>query len=132
MLLLLTTRFASAADLRSLTTLKENKQQVQMLAETKAEIDSKAVIEQVAGDFKPIYKTDDPHGIALMMLGLFLIPFSQVLLWKNEKKAVTFAELIVRARKACISVDHEKPNEYNDYSLVHVTGKTNNSEDLCD
>ena len=97
-----------------------------MLAETKSDS------EEASGGYQPIYKTSDPHGIALMMLGLFLIPFSQVLLWKNEKKAVTFSQLIVRARKACISVDHEKPNEYNDYSLVHITGKTNNSEDLCD
>jgi len=79
-----------------------------------------------------MYKTDDPHGIALMMLGLFLIPFSQVLLWKNEKKAVTFAKLIVRARKACTSVDPNKPNEVSDYNLVHITGMTSNSEDLCD
>ena len=91
MLLLLTTRFANATDLRSLQALKENKQQVQMLAETKAEIETNSVSEEAPSGYKPLYKTDDPHGIALMMLGLFLVPFSQVLLWKNEKKAVTFA-----------------------------------------
>ena len=52
-----------------------------------------------------MYKTDDPHGIALMLLGFFLVPFSQVLLWKNEKKAVTFAKLITEARQACVKAD---------------------------
>lgn len=120
-----------AADLRSLSTQHLSKFDApestgcyQNLAQTKADVSE--------ASYNPVYKTDDPHGIVLMMFGLFLIPFSQVLLWKNEKKAVTFAKLISRARKACISVQHNKPSEYNDYSLVHVTGKTSNCEDLCD
>mgnify|MGYP007086986951 CR=1 FL=1 len=80
---LLCSHFAHAADLRVLNASKESeKSQIQLLAETKTE---------TSDAYTPVYKTDDPHGIVLMMLGVFLVPFSQVLLWKNEKKAVTFA-----------------------------------------
>ena len=67
-----------------------------------------------------------------MLLGFFLVPFSQVLLWKNEKKAVTFAKLITEARQACVKADCDEPSEENDYKLVHVTGTAENSINLCD
>lgn len=67
-----------------------------------------------------------------MLFGLFLIPFSQVLLWKNEQKAVTFAQLISHARKACISVDSDCPSEENKGKLVHIKGTTYNNTNLCD
>ena len=96
--LLLSTNFVVfAADLRSLKPFKELDQQIHLLAETKSE--------STDAGYTPVYKTEDPHGIVLMIFGAFLIPFSQILLWKNERKAVTFAQLIVRGRKACISVD---------------------------
>ena len=37
---------------------------------------------------------DDPYGIGGFIVGCFMIPFSLVLLWKNEKKIVTYAKLI--------------------------------------
>ena len=82
--------------------------------------------------FKPLYKTDDPHGVCLMLLGFFLIPFSLTILWKNEKKAVTFAQLIKRARKACTSSDPNSPLDENEFKLVHVSGRTQNKVDLSD
>ena len=85
-----------------------------------------------SSEYKPLYKTDDPHGIAAMILGLFLVPFSQVLLWKNERKAVTFARMISIARKACVSADKDQPTQDNDRKLVHISGTTNNQIDLCD
>ena len=45
-------------------------------------------------DFKPIYTTDDSYGIGLMVFGFMLIPFSQIVLWKNEQRAVRFAYLL--------------------------------------
>jgi hypothetical protein len=67
-----------------------------------------------------------------MLLGLFLVPFSQVLLWKNERKAVTFARLLDRAKKACISANSAEPDEGNDHGLVHISGTTFNNINLCD
>lgn len=87
---------------------------------------------EVQDGFKPLYKTDDPHGVCLMLLGFFLIPFSLTILWKNEKKAVTFAQLIKRARKACTSSDPNSPLDENEFKLVHVSGRTQNKVDLSD
>lgn len=86
----------------------------------------------VPADFEPIYKTDDPYGVALMMLGFFLIPLSQVIIWKNEQRAVKFAELIYRARKACIPADCNNPKDELMYKLIHITGTTSNNTNLCD
>ena len=43
-------------------------------------------------------KDDDPWGIGSFFFGCLLIPFSLVLLWKNEKKLVTFAKMNDEAR----------------------------------
>ena len=85
-----------------------------------------------SSQFTPIYKADDPYGIGLMLLGLFLVPFSQVLLWKNERKAVTFARLLTRAKNSCISANSAEPDEGNDLGLVHISGTTFNNINLCD
>ena len=68
-----------------------------------------------------------------MMLGLILIPFSQVILWKNEGRAVSFARLFNHARNACIKVDPTQPvNQEHEYQLVHMSGKVHNEVNLCD
>ena len=79
-----------------------------------------------------MYKAEDPQGIAMMILGLFLLPLSQVMLWKNEKKAVTFARLIARAKKACISANCADPDDAHDLELVHISGTAFNNVNLCD
>ena len=59
-------------------------------------------------------------------IGCFLIPFAFALLWKNEKKLVTYTKCIATAKKECVPIDTEKPIEDNDMALVHCTGKTRN------
>ena len=63
---------------------------------------------------------------------MFLIPFSLVLLWNNEKKVVTFAELIVQDRKAVMTVSAEEPDDANDFKLVHMTGVAVPKETITD
>ena len=68
-----------------------------------------------------------------MMLGLILIPFSQVILWKNEGRAVSFSRLFNHARNACIKIDPIQPiNEEHEFQLVHMSGKVHNEVNLCD
>ena len=55
-------------------------------------------------------------------LGLFFIPFSLAILWKNEKRKVTFANLTDKARNICHSVEDNKPNSELEFKLVHVSG----------
>ena len=61
-----------------------------------------------------------------------MIPFSLVLLWNNEKKVVTFAELIVQGRKAVMTVSAEEPDDANDLKLVHMTGEAVTKETMVD
>ena len=61
-----------------------------------------------------------------------MIPFSLVLLWKNEKKLVTYAKVMNAARKECVTVDAAEIDGGNDYNLVHVIGTTENAEDIVD
>ena len=61
-----------------------------------------------------------------------MIPFSLVLLWNNEKKVVTFAELIVQGRKAVMTVSAEEPDDANDLKLVHMTGEAVTKETMMD
>ena len=63
---------------------------------------------------------------------MFLIPFSLVILWNNEKKVVTFAELIVQGRKAVVTVNAEEPDDANDFKLVHMTGDAVTKETMVD
>lgn len=74
----------------------------------------------------------DSYGFGEFILGCIMIPFSLVLLWKNEKKIVTYAKVITEARGECRNVETESPVEDNDYMLVHCTGTTENAEELTD
>ena len=74
----------------------------------------------------------DPFGIGGFFTGLLMVPFALVLLWKNEKKLVTYSKCMARAAKECITVDSKQLNEINDFKLVHVTGKTENKADIVD
>jgi len=65
-------------------------------------------------------------------LACFLIPFAIVLLWKNEKKLVTYTCCVDKAANECVPVNIEDPNEMNNYKLVYLSGKTENKTSLCD
>ena len=71
--------------------------------------------------------SSDDFGFASFVIGCFLIPFSLVLLWKNEKKVVTFAKCMDQGRKFVRSVDCEDPDDANEFELVHLTGETVNN-----
>ena len=43
----------------------------------------------------------DKYGMGSFILGCVLIPFSLVLLWKNEKKLVTYAKVMATAKEEC-------------------------------
>lgn len=67
------------------------------------------------------------------MLGLFLIPFSLVMLWKNEKKLVTYARLLGTAKKEFKEVkDVTNPLDEQDLDLVFCTGQTENAQAIPD
>ncbi len=78
----------------------------------------------------PIYTSDEPYGICLILLGIFIVLFSLIILWKNERRAVTLASLTYIARKACISADPVQPKEEHLLKLVHISGTAKNKEDL--
>ena len=61
-----------------------------------------------------------------------MIPFSLVLLWKNEKKLVTYAKVINAIQKECVTIDPEKVEGTNVYNLVHVVGTTEHADDIVD
>ena len=61
-----------------------------------------------------------------------MIPFSLALLWKNEKKIVTYAKVIAEARKECRVLKGDVPLDENDYELVHLSGTTENPDSLTD
>lgn len=75
---------------------------------------------------------DDPWGIGRFCIGCFLVPFSLVLLWKNEKKVVTFAKCMDLGRKNVRTVDPEDVDGINEFELVHLTGTTTNSTMILD
>ena len=77
-------------------------------------------------------KDGDPFGIGGFFAGVLMVPFALVLLWKNEKKLVTYSKCMARAAKECMTVDSKELNEVNDFKLVHVTGKTENKTDIVD
>ena len=74
----------------------------------------------------------DDWGIGSFILGCVMIPFSLVLLWKNEKKLVTYAKVIDEARDECRTVEADAPNDENDYKLVHCIGDAVNAEEISD
>ena len=61
-----------------------------------------------------------------------MIPFSLVLLWKNEKKLVTYAKVINEAKEECRTIEADAPADENDFKLVHCMGTTENAEDITD
>ena len=75
---------------------------------------------------------NDPTGIGAFIVGLFLIPFSLVVLWKNERKLVMYTRVVEQGRQAVRTVDCEKPDDANDFELVHVVGDTLNKQELSD
>lgn len=75
---------------------------------------------------------EDEWGIGSFILGCVMIPFSLVLLWKNEKKLVTYAKVIEEAREECRTVEADAPNDENDYKLVHCIGEAINGEEITD
>ena len=72
------------------------------------------------------------YGIATFFIGCFMIPFSLVFLWKNEKKMVTYAKLISAGRDECRDIDAEEPNDENNFQLVHMIGEAVNGESITD
>ena len=61
-----------------------------------------------------------------------MILFSVLLLWKNEKKLVSFAKLVDTGRNECTNINAGEPNDENNFQLVHTIGKTFNSEEISD
>ena len=45
-------------------------------------------------EYVPLYKTEDPHGICLIILGCFLAIMAITVLWKNEQRAVAFYQML--------------------------------------
>ena len=72
------------------------------------------------------------YSVGRFIVGCVLIPFSLVLLWKNEKKVVTYTKCMAEGRKQVRSVQPEDADELNEFELVHVTGTTVNSQEVVD
>ena len=59
-------------------------------------------------------KKPNGGGIFLSLLGMLLIPFSLVLIWKNERKIVKCNEIMNKARTfVCKNVEEQ----FDDYEL---------------
>lgn len=69
---------------------------------------------------------------AAFLLGCVMIPFALVMLWKNEKKQVTYAKVIGLAKKECISIKIEEPFDEHEFYLVSGSGRAVNSESIDD
>lgn len=54
------------------------------------------------------------------------------MLWKNEKKVVTFAKCMDQGRDLVRSADCEDPDDANEFELVHLTGTTVNKLEIVD
>ena len=74
----------------------------------------------------------DPLGIGEFIFGLFLIPFSMVMLWKNEAKLVTYMKLLTKGKEAVKTLDCENPDDANEFDLAHMTGTTVNTDEIED
>jgi hypothetical protein len=66
------------------------------------------------------------------IFGCLLIPFSLVLLWKNEKKLVTYAKCMEQAKKVFKRIELDQALDENEYLLVSGQGRTTNEQDICD
>jgi hypothetical protein len=75
----------------------------------------------------------DDWGIGAFFLGCFLIPFSLVWIWKNEKKIVRFHEVIVQAEES-VNKDTkiDAIDDSLEFKLVHMRGKADNKEPIKD
>ena len=67
--------FGTALELKALSQpVVHQTKAVQSLAQTQQAVETTTAAN--AETYVPLYKSDDPYGIALMLLGLFMIPFS--------------------------------------------------------
>jgi hypothetical protein len=75
----------------------------------------------------------DDWGMGAFFLGLILIPFSLVWIWKNEKKIVRFHQVIVEAELDVVTdVDIEKIDDALEFRLTHLQGKAHNKAAIQD
>ena len=75
-----------------------------------------AIEEETVGSFR----------FGMTLIGAMSIIISLVMLWKHERKLVTFSRFITEARKECRNIDADKPQDQDDYWLVHARGKVEN------
>ena len=74
------------------------------------------------GPSSPTTQVEDPHFIALIVLGLFAFLFAEALLWMNERKVINSASQIEQSKNACIEVNCDQVDDKHDSKLVHVQG----------
>lgn len=101
-------------------------------SETSEDTTVSVTVGQNSDLFSPLFKFEEPVGKGFVLLGTFLAIFSVILLWKNERKAVAFIELVYKGRTACKKADLKQPDDANEFDLVHLSGTTHNEVDLCD
>lgn len=80
--------------------------------------------------YTPVFTKEESMGIGLIILGALLVPFSLLLLWHNERRAVKNGQIVDQARFSCISVDADRPLQNNLFKLVHLSGVTSNMTNL--
>jgi len=102
------------------------------LTDSKLVADSAAPIKLAESSTEQSFSTNskkDKGGgaFASFVVGLFLIPFTLVLIWKNEKKIVMYAKVITKAKKA-LKGDVKTAVEDNDLDLVHTIGDCHTDE----
>ena len=102
----------------------------EILADTKSE--NLLVQAAKSTTFTTKSKNEKGFGIGEFILGLFMLPFALVLLWKNEKKLVTYAKVITQARSSVREVDFAGVTEEENLALVHGEGETEQKETLAD
>lgn len=61
-----------------------------MLSQTADKLDKTGYL--IPENSKKTAKDNDPYSFGSFIFGCLLIPFALVLLWKNEKKVVTFSK----------------------------------------
>ena len=71
-------------------------------------------------------------AITEFCFGCVLIPLALVILWKNEKKVVMFAKCMDQGRELVQNGDCEDPDDANELVLVHLTGTTENKQEIKD
>ena len=61
-----------------------------------------------------------------------MVPFAIVLLWKNEKKLVTYSRVLGQAQTQLKKIKIDQPYDENDLCLVACKGPTVNEQDIND